>query len=258
MPSPALRPRSATEIVDASFQLFRAHAAPFIIGAAIAYVPILVLQLIVLGDPSQYTVTNGIAGATPLSTYWFVSMGTGLLAYTFMGSVLTVLASQAYLGEPVDVSAAVRRAGPRLLPVLVASVIIWLAVVIGMVFLIFPGIYLALRFFAATPAIVLEGHGPGSALSRSAALSKGRKWHLFVTICIVFVIYMLIAFGVSFITTLLGGFLLQTLASALLTVMLFPVLTITFVLLYYDARIQSEGLDLELMADSLGGASPAV
>lgn len=35
-----------------------------------------------------------------------------------------------------------------------------------------------------------------------------------------------------------------------------PLLSIPFTLLYYDSRIRTEGFDLEMMAQNLGGASP--
>ena len=41
--------------------------------------------------------------------------------------------------------------------------------------------------------------------------------------------------------------------------LVYPVVAITEALLYYDARIQSEGLDIELMTSALAsGAPPAV
>jgi hypothetical protein len=41
----ALRPRSATELVDATFQVFRRAPVQFIVAAALVYVPWLVIQL---------------------------------------------------------------------------------------------------------------------------------------------------------------------------------------------------------------------
>ena len=41
---------------------------------------------------------------------------------------------------------------------------------------------------------------------------------------------------------------------AIYTILAYPIIAITECLLYYDARIQSEGLDIELMAAELGAA----
>ena len=55
--------------------------------------------------------------------------------------------------------------------------------------------------------------------------------------------------------SLFNSFVLSTLVTSVVTVLVYPVIAITEALLYYDARIQSEGLDIELMADDLGLAS---
>ena len=50
----ALRPRSASEIVDAAFQIFRAHPAAFLTCSAVAYVPALLVRLLLVGDVSRF------------------------------------------------------------------------------------------------------------------------------------------------------------------------------------------------------------
>jgi len=55
----------------------------------------------------------------------------------------------------------------------------------------------------------------------------------------------------SLATALLGNFTGQVVGRSVVTGLLSPVGAITEALLYYDARIQSEGLDVELMADAL-------
>ena len=53
-----------------------------------------------------------------------------------------------------------------------------------------------------------------------------------------------------------GNSVVSTVATAFYTILAYPVIAITECLLYYDARIQSEGLDIELMADELGSLPP--
>lgn len=260
MTASALRPRSVTEIVDAVFQIFRAHFGPFVMGAAIAYVPAMVMQLLLLRsagafEPGASATASTVALSTAFGTLWFVSMIVSMVSFAILTALLTVLTSQAYLGEPVDLSVAVRRALPRVLPAVGAGLAASILMGIGFMLLIVPGIYLALRFFAITPAAVLEGRGPSAALARSGELSKGRKWNIFLTFLLVLCIYFVIFFSVGLVSALLGGIVVQTVINAVLTIVLYPVIAITIVLLYYDARVQSEGLDIELMADALG--SPA-
>ena len=69
-------------------------------------------------------------------------------------------------------------------------------------------------------------------------------------------IYYVLTFGFSIVGALASNFTVATVVSAAVTVLVYPVVAIAETLLYYDARIQSEGLDIELMTDALD-APPA-
>lgn len=250
MATAALRPRSASEIVDAAFQILRAHYASFVMCTAIAYAPLLVLRLLVLGDPRQ--LQNADPGALP-SLFWRYALtyGASLITYVLMGAVLVTLTSQAYLGEPVDVATAVRRVVRRIAAVLISAVLSAVAISVGFVLLLFPGLYVTARMFAVSSVLLLEDTSVAEAFRRSGRLSVGRKRHILNTLGLAFVIYYVLAFGGIFVTAMLG-YVVQTVATTVIVILVYPVVAITNVLLYYDARIQSEGLDLELMADALG------
>ena len=245
----ALRPRSVSEIVDAAFQILRAHYSQFVMCSALAYLPWLVLELLLLGDPEQ------IAG-----TRWWVALLAGMgiwLTFALMSAVIITCASQAYLGEAVDVAGAVRRALPRLPRVMIAAVIRYFFLGVGFLFFLVGALYVAARFFALTPAIILEDASLSRAFQRTTALSMGRKRHILNTLGLVAIIYWVVAIGVSLTAAALGNFVVQAVASAFFTILAYPVIAITECLLYYDARIQSEGLDIELMAEELGiGSAP--
>ena len=245
MASPALRPRSPSEIVDAAFQILRAHYPQFVMCSALAYLPWLVLQLIWYSDPAK------LAEITPEAS---VAFGLGIwLVFALMSAVLIVCASQAYLGDPVDVGVAVRQALPRLPLVLLGAILRYALMFIGLFFLLVGAIYVAARFFAVTPVIVLEGKRIGAAFSRSTELSRRRKRHVIYTIGLASLIYWVLAFGVQLASALFGNLIVQALVGAIVTIMVYPVVAITEALLYYDTRIKSEGLDIELLAGALEG-----
>jgi hypothetical protein len=72
---------------------------------------------------------------------------------------------------------------------LLASIIATVGITIGMLLLIIPGIYLAVKFMLAGPAIVAEGiKSPLDALSRSWALTKGNSLRIFAFVVIIAVV----------------------------------------------------------------------
>src|SRR5665647_1406725 len=163
MVSTALRPRSVSEIVDAAFQILRAHYGQFVMCSALAYLPWLVLELLFLGDPEQWA-----------GTHWWVALLAGVgvwLTFALMSAVIITCASQTYLGEPVDVAAAVRRALPRLPRVMFAAVLRYVLLVVGFVFFLVGPLYVAARLFALTPVIILEDASLPQAFARTGPLS---------------------------------------------------------------------------------------
>ena len=248
MAAPALRPRSPSELVDAAFQILRAHYAQFVMCSALAYLPWLVVQLVWYADPSR------LAGISPTVSVVF---GLGIwLVFALMSAVLIVCASQAYLGEPVDVGVAARQALPRLPQVLAGAILRYLLMFFGLFFFLVGALYVLTRYFAVTPVLVLEKKGIGAAFSRSSELSRTRKRHIFNTIALASLIYWVLAVGLQIAAAIVGNLIVQTLVSAVVTIMVYPVVAITEALLYFDTRIKSEGLDIELMAGALDGAPP--
>lgn len=63
--------------------------------------------------------------------------------------------------------------GVRLVVVFIAATAAGIAILVGFVFLIVPGVYLLVRLRLVTAAVMLEGCGPIEALSRSFDLTEG-------------------------------------------------------------------------------------
>lgn len=246
MASLALRPRSPSELVDAAFQIMRAHYAQFVTCSAIAYFPWLIIQLILASDAT-------LASRVDVATGSLLAVGVWLV-FALMSAVLILCASQAYLGDPVDVGAAVRAALPRLHIVLAAALVRYLYMGLGFLFFLVGALYVGARFFAITPVIVLENQGVSVAFKRSTFLSDGRKRHVLNTLGLVAIIYWVLAIGIQLLATVaIPNEIVKTVITAAFTIMVYPVVAITEALLYYDTRIKSEGLDIELMAGALEG-----
>ena len=83
-------------------------------------------------------------------------------------------------GRPASMNdwlAAGRAHWPRLLGL---GLLTALGVCLGLILLIVPGVLLALRWSAAGPAVVLEGRSIQEAMGRSAALTRDRRWAIFL------------------------------------------------------------------------------
>jgi hypothetical protein len=238
----ALRPRSATELVDAALQVFRRDPVQFIVATAAVYVPWLVLRLVL---------DIGVSPTMPSPQQATVAIAAAVVVYGLVGGVITVVASDVYLGAPADAMRALRVALARVIPLLVASVVTMAFVVVGAIFFLLPALYPLARFFAVRQAVVLENAGVGGALERSSLLSIGVKRHVLGTLLLVLVITTTISFGAG----LLVGFMQsRVVANVVLTavhIVLYPFFGIAETLLYYDIRIRKEGFDVEHLAATI-------
>src|SRR3954468_20924353 len=93
MESLVLRPRKATEIVDASVEVYRRNPIHFLLLAAIVRVPWLIVQIVfVAGRETELQA---------LMTSVLVGVGT-VISYFLMSGLIAQMASELYLGNETD------------------------------------------------------------------------------------------------------------------------------------------------------------
>lgn len=246
-----LRARSTSEIVDAAFALYRQNLLQYVMVTAVAYAPVLILSLLNSAALEPQTASD-LYSLLPVYLVSFVTMA-------LITGVVARMGSDVYMGRDADVARTLRDVAPRVPALVVATLINAVLLIVSAIFLFFPAVWVYTRNFAVAPAIVLENVGPLAAFSRSGALSKGRKWHVFKTLLLVFGIYLLLSFGLLLLARMSGSTIVTLLLSSLFSVFAYPVVNLVTMVLYYDCRIRNEGFDLEHMTQALGSrdAAPA-
>jgi hypothetical protein len=124
-------------------------------------------------------------------------------------------------------------------------------------------IFLYIRFAVNVPAIMLEGTGALGSLRRSARLVKGRWWPVFGVLIVAWIVVGVVGTALGFIPNAVAGFLASEALRAVVTgignsisgLITQPVTALVVLLLYFDARIRKEGLDLELRTGGPGSAA---
>jgi hypothetical protein len=250
MDSIALRPRKATEIVDASIEVYRRNPVHFMLLTTLVHAPWLILQIVLLGNAQP---------TEKILTQVMITFG-AFFSYFLMSAVVVQMASDLYLGQETDAFIAIRRVGWKLPAAFIGALIQGFLVGIGLVLFLLPAVYWSAIYFAAIPIIVLERKGIFAAFDRSSALSKGLKGHILATISLVFLIRMTVSFGALIIVGIVPNIITQRVLSTLVQIVVYPLVGISDALLYYDARIRREGFDIEMLAAATSGAKsePAV
>jgi hypothetical protein len=268
-----LRPLSTAEVIDVAFRLYRRHFPHLLAIAALVYVPLGILEALLLTTlftnigQLEGVVTHG-GSPPPLSLPQVAGLAAGgsalgllwLLSYVLVYAALAVAISRQYLGEQMSVGEAYRQVMPALLPLILTGLAVSLIVGVGIVFCILPGLYLAVLYAFTWPAVVLERRGVIEALRRSQELVSGHWGRVFGTMLLLSLIVFVIQAAVQvplglLITVLLGqssvGQALAQLLSTLTSMVLLPLTMTGLIVLYYDLRVRKEGFDLQLLADQL-------
>jgi len=266
------------EILDGALTIFRRHFGLF------AKIGIVALWL-----PVALTIYIQLAGGTEQHfVLWFVIQ---LIAY-FAGLFLTAAAirviSDSYLGRPSELGEALSLGASKIWPLFVVgfgkSIIAGLlAAVIGIVvavaapsmarggsaatgaFLVVAIIggcwfivFVLCGYAVTTPVVVLENlSGAFDAFGRSWDLTRGFKRKIFG---IAVVAFLMVYLPIIVIGGLGGYFRLTSpvigqaieVLSAALPIVVMPLLSCIFTLMYYDLRVRREAFDLQILGQQLG------
>jgi len=93
---------------------------------------------------------------------------------------------------------------PIWLPLIALSLLLGIAVTIGFVLLIVPGVYLLTIWAVAAPSLVIERHGVFAALGRSRELVRGHGWQVLGVILLVLLLTLLVGIIVGILASGLG------------------------------------------------------
>jgi len=233
------RERSATEIVDASVRLFRAHALTLFAIAAIVVIPPAVIGVFV---------TPGVR--------LVISLVQNLL-FTLGGGAASIYITCIMTGSELSAGQAFGRASRRFGKILGAGIGYGLVVILGMFLLVVPAFIFAARFgLATTIAAVEDGDDAKRPLDRSWKLTKGHALHVLSTLALTILIGIVVLFGGAFLIGMLTGAfgLDETMTELLVTplsLVIAPFAWVVMTLLYIDVRVRVEGADIEAMVAEL-------
>ncbi len=132
---------------------------------------------------------------------------------------------------------------PRLLPLMLLQILFAIAVFIGLILLIVPGVIIALMWVVALPAMVVEDRGVAESFSRSSELTRGNRMRILAVGLLVLLIYI----GITILGLLLAAIspVLGVLALVVAGVLLYPYVSIISAVLFFRLRDLIQGVVIE-------------
>ena len=263
MAEAALRPRTVPEVLDATFNLLRRDYLKYLTIMAIVNLPNMLLTAfwmqsafssIALSDDSEMAMATMGAGGMIVP---FISW---LVFFPFIDAALSAAAADAYMGREISVGGTLRLLGKRFGTLIVVAIFRGLAMVLGLVLLVLPGVYAFLHYLLAPVVAMVEEKKGGETLARSGDLSRGYKGKLFLAMFALYFINICLSMLPSIAAMVVNNATVLTVVTILVTLFFHPMFPVASTVLYYDARIRKEGFDLELLAQDLDkpAGQPAV
>jgi hypothetical protein len=267
-----LRPMTLGEVLDRTFTLYKQN---FWLFAGIMCVPMLLLFIAQVGMAAVGLVArtaghstaavglafSALAGALIVLVVYMVMIGVAQAATIFAVSDL-------YLGRTPTIRESFGNVRGKILRVIGVMFLVGLIVIVGFVALIIPGIILMCRTGVAVPAAMLEDKYAGGAVSRSMDLTKGYAMQMFLIFLLTWVLaivaMMVFQYPFMILTAMQAArhhavpfayLMLQYLSSFISSVLVGPIATIAFSLMYYNLRVRKEAFDLQHLIASLPAGS---
>ncbi|HET7187779.1 MAG TPA: hypothetical protein VFI52_06480 [Gemmatimonadaceae bacterium] len=226
------RARTVGEIVDATFNLYRAKFAT-----------VVTVAMLVVAPPAI------IKAAAPVEWQWIIELAGNLLSPVALGAIAAIVAAFVERDESLDVGDALRSTSGLIGSLIAVQVASGLMVLVGLVLLVVPGLIALAWTAVAVPVVMIERLGYSRAIDRSRTLARGRWGHVVGT--------MLLSWGLALLFMIGGGVIAgivgrtgEILVELLFAVAL-PVPAIAMSLLYYDLRVRTESADLDAMISAL-------
>jgi hypothetical protein len=260
-------PQGIGGVLDTAFQLFKTSFPVVwpisLLMALVGLLPMLYLLFVGMGsiDPQALAQTGG---ATITNTLIMVVM-TVVPSLWCMGALLL---KQRAVGsdEPMSTGDAFKESLRRVLPLLLATLLYSVAVLVGSILLIVPGVILMLSLLMYTALLLFEGKGAIESLTGSHRLVWGNWWRaaavLTVAAILMIVIFIAVSVVVAVATPFIGAasdfflatMIVQLVLNAAVNVFVTPFTSAVLVALYWDLKLRKEGGDLAARVDALSPA----
>lgn len=238
-------------VLTTTIQIFGSNLVPFLAIGLAMQIP--ELGLVYVFDPESM-----INVASPGETDWghyFRYLGLALVVGSIVNGLLTatlIYGSFQYLrGHKATLGECLAKGISVLVPIAIAALGYSILMALGWMLLIIPGIIITVTYWLYAPAIVVEKQSIGKAFSRSADLTRGKRWSIFGLLFI----YGIMTYVASLIIGLIFGAaggpsspIAVTILSYTVNSLLAAFLAVATSVAYYYLRADKEGLEIDDIA----------
>ena len=212
----------AGAVIGKAWEMYKAHWRHLVPIAFVVYV-LISLLILLLG-------TLGWLGAL----LGFVASIAGI--FWLQGALVLAVDDVRDGRADLSLSQTLDRVTPHLGTLVAAGLLAGIAIAIGLVLLIVPGLYLMTIWLLIVPAIMLENRGVGDSFGRSHELVRGYGWSVFGVIVLTFLIFIGVGIVFGILDSVVDSAWVSFALNVLLQTVTAPFLALAWTNTYYELR----------------------
>jgi hypothetical protein len=263
MPTLASQPQTIGKVLDDGFKFYLRTLLKVLPLSFLAVVVPVVVIISFVGVNTYFGLSSGqLDLATTDITGVFTSLGISaviavILAVIFYAAMFYKLAGEAQdrgIGIGGSLGLGLRAA----IPLLITGILYSLAVTLGLILLVIPGVILMVSLVLYMPAFTMDNAGIIGSLKKSHNLVWGNWWRTLLILSVPMIIMLVILGGVGLVIGFFIGFgmaqteggllqyqIIMEVAQYAVNTVLAPLFPALMIILYNDLKLRKEGADLD-------------
>lgn len=259
-----VQPAGIGRVLDSGFKLFVASLKPVLMLVIFTAIISIIMQYAMFqvmapaqGFANQEEMTQHMANSLPQLIG--VSISVWLVNIILYNAIMRIVGEVAHGGNAIMYDALIVGI-KKVLPVFIAALLYTLAVSLGFLLLVIPGLILMVTLLFFQVLIVVDDEGIIASLKKSHSLVWGNYWRTTAVILVPFFIMYALLMVVAFVAGFLGAinppemaqgqmqmsFGVLDILMAVVSALTFPLLNAIFIAHVNDLKLRKSGSDLEL------------
>jgi hypothetical protein len=216
-----------TGIFGEAWALYQAHWRHFVSIAVVVYLLLWVLSVLVtaLFDWLGLFIAGLIAIA---GAFWL------------QGALIEAVRDVRDGRADLSVRETLERVRPHFNRIVLAGILAGVAITLGLLLLLVPGLILLTIWIVVIPAIVLEERGVLEAFGRSRELVRGHGWNVFAVIVLTFLLLIGVSLLLSAVLAPLESWVARLIGDVVGNTLVAPLVVTTWTLVYYRLTADEE------------------
>ncbi|KPJ90377.1 MAG: hypothetical protein AMJ53_13750 [Gammaproteobacteria bacterium SG8_11] len=259
MPTLASQPQTIGKVLDDAFKFYVKNLVSILPLSILTVVTPVAAIISFVGVESYFSLSSGQIDPATID---FTNLGSGgliaTLLFVFFYAAMFYKMTAAAQDHPMGIGASLGLGVKATIPLLITYILFVVAVTLGMILLVIPGIIVMVSLILFLPAYTMDNAGIIGSLKKSHNLVWGNWWRTLLILSVPVIILSVIVAGVIMVVGIVFGIsavegegdllqlqIMMEVAQQIVNIFIYPLFPALMIILYNDLKLRKEGADLD-------------